>query len=261
MIDCQRLINKCAALSLTLTAEQTALLDRYAKLLVETNRRVNLTAITEPEGIEDKHFIDSLLLAAQPEIAGRVVDVGTGAGFPGIVAKIYKPDIALTLMEPTGKRLDFLRRVVAELSLAGVEFAKERAEEAARKAISSPLLETSINGAKGVLVSITGSSDIGLDDVEAAAAMVQQAVHPDANTIFGAAFDESMDDEIRVTVIATGFDEKRTLDPVTAVIGRPGDSSKDKFDSLFLKPRTDEERKAEEKDPFDDIMRIFNNDL
>ncbi len=133
MIDCQRLINKCAALSLTLTAEQTALLDRYAKLLVETNRRVNLTAITEPEGIEDKHFIDSLLLAAQPEIAGRVVDVGTGAGFPGIVAKIYKPDIALTLMEPTGKRLDFLRRVVAELSLAGVEFAKERAEEAARK--------------------------------------------------------------------------------------------------------------------------------
>ena len=99
------------------------------------------------------------------------------------------------------------------------------------------------------------------DEVYEAANMVKELVHPDANTIFGATFDDSLGDEIRVTVIATGFDEKRTLDPVTAVIGRPGDSSKDKFDSLFLKPRTDEERKAEEKDPFDDIMRIFNNDL
>ena len=138
---------------------------------------------------------------------------------------------------------------------------KGKAEEAARLAISSPLLETSIQGAQGILVNVTGASDIGLDEVYEAANMVKELVHPDANTIFGATFDDSLGDEIRVTVIATGFDEKRTLDPVTAVIGRPGDSSKDKFDSLFLKPRTDEERKAEEKDPFDDIMRIFNNDL
>ena len=62
-----------------------------------------------------------------------MVDVGTGAGFPGIVAKIYKPDLQLTLMEPTGKRVDFLRYACAELGLTGVEFAKERAEEAARK--------------------------------------------------------------------------------------------------------------------------------
>ena len=61
------------------------------------------------------------------------MDVGTGAGFPGIVAKIYKPDLELTLMEPTGKRVDFLRYACAELGLTGVEFAKERAEEAARK--------------------------------------------------------------------------------------------------------------------------------
>lgn len=133
MIDPQRLVRKCSALGLPLSAGQAEMLDKYAGLLVETNRHINLTAITEPEQIEDKHFIDSLLLAVQPEIAGRVVDVGSGAGFPGIVAKIYKPDIALTLMEPTGKRLDFLRRVVAELGLTGVEFAKERAEEAARK--------------------------------------------------------------------------------------------------------------------------------
>lgn len=139
---------------------------------------------------------------------------------------------------------------------------KGKAEEAARQAISSPLLETSINGAKGVLVSITGSSDIGLDDVEAAAAMVQEAVHPDANTIFGAAFDESMEDEIRVTIIATGFDDKRGANatPVSSVQGAlaGGGSSKDKFDDLLLRPQTDEEKKADEKDPFEDILRIFD---
>ena len=89
--------------------------------------------LTSPEGIEDRHFADSLLFAAQPEVQGKLVDVGTGAGFPGIVAKIYKPDLALTLMEPTGKRVDFLKYACAELGLTGVEFAKERAEEAARK--------------------------------------------------------------------------------------------------------------------------------
>ena len=86
---------------------------------------------------------------------------------------------------------------------------KNKAEEAARMAISSPLLETSINGAKGVLINVTGSMDIGLEEVETAANLVQEAAHPDANIIFGAAFDETLEDEIRVTVIATGFDESR----------------------------------------------------
>ena len=75
-------------------------------------------------------------------------------------------------------------------------------------AISSPLLETSINGARGVLINVTGSMDIGLEEVETAANLVQEAAHPDANIIFGAAFDDSLEDELRVTVIATGFDEK-----------------------------------------------------
>ena len=133
MIDKERLALKCSTWNIRLTAGQLDLLDRYAELLVDYNKKVNLTAITTTEGIEDRHFADSLLLAAQPECAGRVVDVGTGAGFPGVVAKIYKPDLALTLMEPTGKRVDFLRYLCAELGLTGVEFAKERAEEAARK--------------------------------------------------------------------------------------------------------------------------------
>ena len=99
---------------------------------MDYNQKVNLTAITDPEGIEDKHFIDSLLFAAQPEVRGRFVDVGTGAGFPGVVAKLYKPELELCLMEPTGKRLDFLRYLCGELGIEA-EFAKERAEEAARK--------------------------------------------------------------------------------------------------------------------------------
>ena len=133
MIDKNRLEAKCAALGITLTGPMLDALDQYAEILVEYNQKVNLTAITDSEGIEDKHFADSLLLANLPETAGKLVDVGTGAGFPGVVAKIFKPELQLTLMEPTGKRVEFLKYVCAQLGLSGVEFAKERAEEAARK--------------------------------------------------------------------------------------------------------------------------------
>ena len=133
MIDKNRLAEKCSTWNITLTGTQLDQLDQYAELLVSYNQKVNLTAITDPEGIEDKHFVDSLLFACQPEVAGKMVDVGAGAGFPGIVTKIYKPDLDLTLMEPTGKRVDFLRYACETLGLKGVSFAKERAEEAARK--------------------------------------------------------------------------------------------------------------------------------
>ncbi|HIX18708.1 MAG TPA: 16S rRNA (guanine(527)-N(7))-methyltransferase RsmG [Candidatus Gemmiger faecavium] len=133
MIDRERLAQKCSTWNIELTGTQLDLLDRYAELLVSYNEKVNLTAITTPEGIEDRHFADSLLFAAQPEVSGRMVDVGTGAGFPGVVAKIYKPELELALMEPTGKRMDFLKYVCGELGLTGVEFVRERAEEAARK--------------------------------------------------------------------------------------------------------------------------------
>ncbi len=88
---------------------------------------------------------------------------------------------------------------------------KNKAEEAAKMAIASPLLETSINGAKGVLINVTGSMDIGLEEVETAANLVQEAAHPEANIIFGTTFDESLEDEIRVTLIATGFDEDQSV--------------------------------------------------
>ena len=133
MIDKNRLEEKCSTWNIALTGTQLDQLDAFAEILVEYNQKVNLTAITDPEGIEDKHFLDSLLFAAQPEVAGKMVDVGAGAGFPGIVTKIYKPELELTLMEPTGKRVEFLKYACGQLGLTGVEFAKERAEEAARK--------------------------------------------------------------------------------------------------------------------------------
>jgi cell division protein FtsZ len=82
----------------------------------------------------------------------------------------------------------------------------DRAIEAARQAISSPLLEASIEGARGVLMSIAGGSDLGLFEINEAARMVQSAVHPDANIIFGAVIDDTQGDQVKVTVIAAGFD-------------------------------------------------------
>ena len=91
----------------------------------------------------------------------------------------------------------------------GTASGRDKAEQAAQAAVASPLLETSINGAMGVLINITGSSDLGLDDVETAASIVQEAANTEANIIFGSAFDDTLQDEMRVTVIATGFDEKK----------------------------------------------------
>ena len=148
---------------------------------------------------------------------------------------------------------------------------KDKAAEAAREAISSPLLETSIDMAHGVIVSVIGSDDIGLDEVETAATMVQQAAHPDAHIIFGAFIDENMDDEIRVVVIATGFDNV----PNSAKMSMDGNKDKDSGSTgLFTEAAT----AAADKKParasaskpssdvgsddaaFDVLMRIFDKD-
>ena len=94
MIDKERLAQKCSTWNIVLSGAQLDLLDRYAEILVDYNQKVNLTAITSPEGIEDRHFADSLLFAAQPEVTGKLVDVGTGAGFPGVVAKNFQAGFA-----------------------------------------------------------------------------------------------------------------------------------------------------------------------
>lgn len=141
---------------------------------------------------------------------------------------------------------------------------KGKAEDAARMAVASPLMETSIDGARGVLINITGSMDMGLEDVEAAANLVQAAAHPEANIIFGATFDDTMDDEIRVTVIATGFDDG----PVQGVKDAKKEREPSNPQGLFSaasemagsnRPQPQGEGQKKEEDPFDSIFKIFNS--
>ncbi len=123
---------------------------------------------------------------------------------------------------------------------------KNKAEDAAKMAVTSPLMETSINGAKGILVSIIGSPDMGLEEVEIAAGLVESAAHPDANIIFGASFDETLEDEIRVIVIATCFDGEGAGQIPKAE--KPGENKTQAPAAAPAKP----------KDDFEDILKIFN---
>ena len=126
--------------------------------------------------------------------------------------------ISALINVPAFINLDFadVRSIMKDAGYAhmGVGSAKGagKAENAAKAAISSPLLETSIAGAHGVIINITSSPDIGLEDVETAAGLITQSAHPDANIILGTAFDENLSDEMRVTVVATGFDNKSASD-------------------------------------------------
>ena len=155
---------------------------------------------------------------------------------------------------------------------------KGKAEDAARMAVASPLMETSINGARGVLINITGSEDMGLEDVEAAANLVQEAAHPEANIIFGATFDPSMQDEIRVTVIATGFEEKpaegeqpaeekkaaaaapiNPVRPAAKPAGLFSGAAEKAAAAAAVPPPLEEETETDApEDPFDSIFKIFN---
>ena len=106
--------------------------DAYARLLLEWNQKINLTAITDPSAVVTRHFADSLsfFLAAQPRHGDNLIDVGSGAGFPGLPIKIVRPDMAVTLLDGTNKRITFLKEVAAQLGLE-VEAVHARAEEAA----------------------------------------------------------------------------------------------------------------------------------
>lgn len=126
---------KTEAEKIGIVLDDTALnrLDKYAEMIVETNKTLNLTAITEPDEIVYKHFIDSLSLLTVVELekGAKVIDVGTGAGFPGVVLLIARPDIKITLMDGTNKRLNFIRSVLDEIGL-DAEILHSRAELAGK---------------------------------------------------------------------------------------------------------------------------------
>lgn len=159
---------------------------------------------------------------------------------------------------------------------------KEKAEEAAKMAIQSPLLETSIDGARGVILNITGPLDLVMEDTDLIGSMVQNAIHPDGLVITGIALDETLDDEIRVTVIATGFDDKPTLpekglfssskpeekaataaqpdagkQPVTVPPESP--ARQNLMDAAQQTGKGLAPEKPDEPDVFEDIMKIFKN--
>ena len=115
-----------------LTSSQLRALERYQQELLEWNLSVNLTAIDDPEQVRIKHFLDSLsCLCVMGDLgAGRLVDVGTGAGFPGLPIKILYPSLRLTLIESVGKKADFCRHIVRTLNLEGVQVVRQRAEAA-----------------------------------------------------------------------------------------------------------------------------------
>lgn len=153
---------------------------------------------------------DRLLQVAEKKTsildAFRLADDVLRQGVQGITDLITVPGLI---------NLDFadIRTIMANAGSAlmgiGVSASDNRAVEAAQSAISSPLLEASIEGAQGVLLNISGPSDLGLHEVHEAAEIISKAAHPEANIIFGAVIDDSLGDEVRVTVIATGFDHVR----------------------------------------------------
>ncbi|WP_094606616.1 Ribosomal RNA small subunit methyltransferase G [Sporomusa silvacetica DSM 10669] len=131
----QDILAKAAAeYGLSLVPEQLAALDNYYQRLLVWNEKINLTAITEPYEVAVKHMIDSLSCYREELFTPGVslIDVGTGAGFPGIPLKIFQQDIKLTLMDSLNKRLNFLREVIDELALDGVYTVHARAEEAGK---------------------------------------------------------------------------------------------------------------------------------
>lgn len=146
----------------------------------------------------------------------------------------------------------------------GVASGKDKATVAADKAISSPLLETSIDGAKGVIINITASADVSLDDIDAASTMIKDKVSDDANIIWGAVIDEKMDDEMSVTVIATGFNADGQIAAAKmAQASKNANSRSSANESIFATEKREDTKTVdktedEDDDTFYDIMSIFN---
>ena len=119
-------------LSIMFNEEQYKKFYKYMNLLLEWNEKINLTAITNKEDIILKHFIDSLTISKYIDKNSKLIDVGTGAGFPGIPIKIYRDDLEITLLDSLNKRVNFLNEVIKELKLENIVAIHGRAEEIGR---------------------------------------------------------------------------------------------------------------------------------
>lgn len=130
----EEFINELSKLKIVLTEEQLNQLEEYCKILINENNKYNLTAITEKESIYLKHFYDSLTICKIIKLDNQsLCDIGTGAGFPGIVLKIAFPHLKVTLIEATEKKCNFLKMIIKELNLKEIEVINERAEIYSKK--------------------------------------------------------------------------------------------------------------------------------
>ncbi len=135
MINKERLKINAQKYGIRLSDKMLEQFELYSNKLLAFNSHTNLTAITDDEGIENKHFLDSLLLAAQPEIDGRVLDIGSGAGFPGVPIKLFRPTANVVLLESNGKKARFLKELIDALNIK-INIINNRAEDEARAEIN-----------------------------------------------------------------------------------------------------------------------------
>lgn len=157
MNEPQYIKDSCQKVGVALTEKQVNQFYRYYELLTEWNQVMNLTAITEYEEIVLKHFVDSIALIQVQNMTKTktVIDVGTGAGFPGIPLKIVYPQLKVTLLDSLNKRVKFLSQVITELELEGIEAIHGRAEDMAHKAEYREQYEISISRAVANLASLS----------------------------------------------------------------------------------------------------------
>jgi 16S rRNA (guanine527-N7)-methyltransferase len=149
-IDIDLLAAGARAFDLDLSPAQLDQFARYAALLIEWNQRFNLTAIVDPREIVIKHFLDSLsALRSIPPGPIKLIDVGAGAGLPGLPLKLVRPNVSLTLLEATRKKCDFLKAVIDDLQLTDVQVINARAEDAGRAAEHREVYDVAIARAVG----------------------------------------------------------------------------------------------------------------
>lgn len=226
-----------------------ALREQVDSLVVIPNERLKLVS-------EERITLANAFIVADDVLRQGVQSISDLIQLPGIVNLDFE-DVK-SVMQNAG---------YAHMGV-GRASGKDKAEQAAMAAISSPLLETKIAGARGVIINITSSPDIALDEIDTASQIVTERAHEDANIIWGATFDESMEDEMSVTVIATGFqgsegdkkdplDVDMDLDDEDYLESAPVTPAAPTRSSRRTEPRVDP-AVIDDDDTFTDIMSIFN---